>query len=185
MFASHNSGTYNNQWMVLDVEALQGERKEGVLWVLEQLPGTVEAADVSEVLLSQGYWPSFNVPYFPRIYNMSGYPADQDIHRSATHLSDVDSTAAMTNTCPPHMPVVYCLNPNLSTVSAPCTFALLCRLPFVVVDSSVRALAAAGRRLCWPVSRLLLYWHRAPSPASRGRSERERCGEGVSAMLLR
>mmetsp|Transcript_13709 Transcript_13709/g.38800 ORF Transcript_13709/g.38800 Transcript_13709/m.38800 type:complete len:662 (+) Transcript_13709:123-2108(+) len=82
LFQAHNSGTYNNQWMVLDVDALSAGSAAGVLWILEQLPATVEAADLSAVLLKQGFWPSFNVPYFERIYNMSGYPSDQDIHRT-------------------------------------------------------------------------------------------------------
>eukprot|EP00873_Tetraselmis_striata_P025707 jgi/Tetstr1/445971/TSEL_000300.t1 len=80
LFAEQNSGTYNNQWMVLDVHALMAGERTGVLWVLEQLPGTVEVADLSDVLLGQGFWPSFNVPYFPRIYRLAGYPADKDIH---------------------------------------------------------------------------------------------------------
>jgi hypothetical protein len=43
-----------------------------VLWVLEQLPGHVEAADVTSVLLGQGYWASFNVPYFADVYHLAG-----------------------------------------------------------------------------------------------------------------
>jgi hypothetical protein len=26
-------------------------------------------------MLAAGYWPSFNVAFFPRVYNLSGYPA--------------------------------------------------------------------------------------------------------------
>jgi hypothetical protein len=42
------------------------ELPDGVLWVAEQLPGLVVAADVTETLL-RGYWPSFNVPYFKEV----------------------------------------------------------------------------------------------------------------------
>ena len=45
----------------------------GLLWVAEQIPGLVVAADVTPAL-RLGYWPSFNVPYFPEVYNASGYP---------------------------------------------------------------------------------------------------------------
>ncbi|KXZ50243.1 hypothetical protein GPECTOR_17g881 [Gonium pectorale] len=74
LFERHNSGTYNNQWMVLDVPRLEDGRRTGVLWVLEQVPGAAISRDVSKVLLDQGYWASYNVPYFPEIYNITGYP---------------------------------------------------------------------------------------------------------------
>ena len=54
---------YNNQWMILDVELLlKREAKAGVLWILEQIPGTVEVADETKTLLHQGFWASYNVP---------------------------------------------------------------------------------------------------------------------------
>ncbi|GLC34600.1 hypothetical protein PLESTB_001243800 [Pleodorina starrii] len=75
LFVRHNSGTYNNQWMVLDVDALQLPRpRSDVLWVVEQVPGTTISRDVTKVLLEQGYWASYNVPYFPEIYNLTAYP---------------------------------------------------------------------------------------------------------------
>jgi hypothetical protein len=67
--------------MVLDVDRLASGSADGVLWVLEQLPGLVESADLSHVLLSQGFWPSFNIPYFDKIYRMSGYPLNDDVRR--------------------------------------------------------------------------------------------------------
>ncbi|GIL94293.1 hypothetical protein Vretimale_537, partial [Volvox reticuliferus] len=73
LFGRQNSGTYNNQWMVLDVQRLQ-QCGSDVLWVLEQVPGRTISKDVTKVLLEQGYWASYNVPYFPEIYNLTGYP---------------------------------------------------------------------------------------------------------------
>lgn len=72
---THNSGTYCNTYMVLDLSKFRpGEALEpGLLWVAEQIPGLVVAADMTQTL-AFGYWPSFNVPYFPEIYNRSGYP---------------------------------------------------------------------------------------------------------------
>ena len=46
------------------------------LWVLEQIPGHVVAADQTSVLNSQGYWPSYNIPFYPEIYNLSGRSQD-------------------------------------------------------------------------------------------------------------
>ncbi|KAJ9525251.1 hypothetical protein QJQ45_020789 [Haematococcus lacustris] len=68
--------------MVLDVDALEGGQQRDVLWVLEQLPGTIEKVDMTPVLLAQGYWASFNIPAIPTIYNMSGHPAEQDLWHS-------------------------------------------------------------------------------------------------------
>lgn len=76
-FAQKNSGTYNNQWMVVDYKLFKPKQKvlkPGLLWVLEQLPGHTHSADVTGVLKKQGYWPSYNTPYFPDIFKMSGAP---------------------------------------------------------------------------------------------------------------
>jgi hypothetical protein len=73
IFAQYNSGTYNNQYMIVDYSKLGS--KSDMLWIIEQIPGFTESGDVTQVLLQQGYWASYNVPYFPFIYNISGYPA--------------------------------------------------------------------------------------------------------------
>jgi len=75
LFKLHNSGTYNNQYMVIDTKNVKlGQGlKDGTLWVVEQIPGLVERADKTD-MLNLGYWPSYNVPYFPTIYELSGYP---------------------------------------------------------------------------------------------------------------
>ncbi|XP_039257816.2 putative phospholipase B-like 2 [Styela clava] len=75
IFSKYNSGTYNNQWMIVDYNQFEQQSKTGVLHVLEQLPGEVVYDDVSNVLFSQTYWASYNVPYFPKIFNDSGFPA--------------------------------------------------------------------------------------------------------------
>lgn len=46
--------------------------KNGLLHVLEQMPGLVEARDVTAKFVSQTYWASYNVPYFPAVYEVSG-----------------------------------------------------------------------------------------------------------------
>jgi len=74
IFAEFNSGTYNNQWIIVDYNKFNAKKKEGVVWVVEQIPGLVMADDKSDFLFSNSYWPSYNVPFFPEIYNLSGYP---------------------------------------------------------------------------------------------------------------
>ena len=77
IFARYNSGTYNNQWMVLDYKLFKPGKalKNNTLWVLEQIPGLIHHEDVTQVLRDQGYWPSYNTPYFKDVFNNSGGPA--------------------------------------------------------------------------------------------------------------
>ena len=64
LFEKYNSGTYNNQWMVLDYKLFKPEKslKPDTLWILEQLPGTVHMTDMTLMLEKQGYWASYNLP---------------------------------------------------------------------------------------------------------------------------
>jgi hypothetical protein len=75
LFSLYNSGTYNNQWMVVDYKRFtpfHAPLMDGLLWVAEQMPGKVRSADKTHVL-ALGYWPSYNVPYFKDIYYESGF----------------------------------------------------------------------------------------------------------------
>lgn len=75
IIATHNSGTYNNQYMVVDYNKFKkgAVLEPGILWVSEQIPGLVEYGDMTHQL-ERGYWASYNVPYFESVYNQSGYP---------------------------------------------------------------------------------------------------------------
>jgi len=72
--SQYNSGTYNNQYMVINYNLFvpRTPLSDGLLWVVEQIPGLVVGADKTEDL-RRGYWPSYNVPYFKEIYEQSGY----------------------------------------------------------------------------------------------------------------
>jgi hypothetical protein len=79
-FVYLNSGSYNNQWMAVDMKLFTpgvplSQLPDGLLWVSETIPGFAPRADVTDVLRQQGYWASYNIPYFPEIYALSGYPA--------------------------------------------------------------------------------------------------------------
>ena len=45
---------------------------QDLLWVVEQIPGTIVAGDATE-LLTLGHFPSYNVPFWKEIYDKSGY----------------------------------------------------------------------------------------------------------------
>lgn len=76
-FKRFNSGTYNNQWMVVDYKAfVPGGPSPGsrVLTVLEQIPGMVVVADKTAELYEKTYWASYNIPSFESVFNASGLP---------------------------------------------------------------------------------------------------------------
>lgn len=75
-FGYFNSGTYNNQYQVVDYKLFTPYKPlvNNLLWIVEQIPGYIVSADMTSTLRTQGFWPSYNIPYFPFIYNTSGYP---------------------------------------------------------------------------------------------------------------
>ena len=75
IFKKENSGTYNNQFQVLDLNKVDTNKKtinDNAFMIIEQLPEYTESADVTPYLI-KGYWPSYNIPYFKTIYEKSGY----------------------------------------------------------------------------------------------------------------
>lgn len=74
-FGLYNSGTYNNQWIIVDMKRFTPGRliASDTLWILEQIPGYLYGGDQSAHLQEQKYWASYNIPFYPFIYNMSGY----------------------------------------------------------------------------------------------------------------
>ncbi|XP_038618687.1 putative phospholipase B-like 2 [Tachyglossus aculeatus] len=78
VFKRFNSGTYNNQWMIVDYHAFSpgaAVPPAGVLTILEQIPGLVVMADKTVELYQRGYWASYNLPSFEAVFNASGLPA--------------------------------------------------------------------------------------------------------------
>uniref|UniRef100_A0AAQ6IM55 Phospholipase B-like n=1 Tax=Anabas testudineus TaxID=64144 RepID=A0AAQ6IM55_ANATE len=76
IFSKYNSGTYNSQYMVVDLHrvTLGHSIRDGALTVVEQIPGKVVYSDQTQAL-RRGYWPSYNIPFHVEIYNLSGYGA--------------------------------------------------------------------------------------------------------------
>ncbi|ELP91420.1 hypothetical protein EIN_155270 [Entamoeba invadens IP1] len=71
----YNSGTYNNQWMVLDLKNVTEHAKDNanLLFIGEQMPGRYEVLDVTPTLVKTTFWASYNTPYIKSIYINSGY----------------------------------------------------------------------------------------------------------------
>jgi len=75
-FCKENSGTYDNQWMIINLNLFtpgMSTLPANLLWVTEQIWGMCQSADVTSTLKSTGYWASYNIPYFPYIYQVSGF----------------------------------------------------------------------------------------------------------------
>ncbi|XP_071093734.1 putative phospholipase B-like 2 [Haliotis cracherodii] len=76
-FSQENSGTYNNMWMIVDMKRFSPKSQSlnsGLLTVLEQIPNMIKYADLTSLLEKKGYFASYNVAYFPEIFNASGGP---------------------------------------------------------------------------------------------------------------
>eukprot|EP01138_Halocafeteria_seosinensis_P015820 gb/GECG01016145.1/.p1 GENE.gb/GECG01016145.1/~~gb/GECG01016145.1/.p1 ORF type:complete len:379 (+),score=42.33 gb/GECG01016145.1/:1-1137(+) len=114
LFAQYNSGTYNNQWMAIQLSQFSPGNPlpdSDIFWIIEQVPGYTKSGDVSGVLKKQGYWPSYNIPYFKEIYNISGYqeaykkhgddfsyehcPRANIFRRNATQLSSFENVQSI------------------------------------------------------------------------------------------
>ena len=75
IFERYNSGTYNNQFMILDLKLINTEEKDisdGALYIIEQLPGYCGISDVTK-FLRKGYWPSYNTPFIQEVRDLAGY----------------------------------------------------------------------------------------------------------------
>jgi len=76
IFTLYNSGTYNNQWIIVDYNKFVPYQPlgQGVLYIAEQIPGNVISTDATEYL-RLGYWPSFNIPFFKSVYDICMFPS--------------------------------------------------------------------------------------------------------------
>lgn len=73
-----NSGTYNNQWIVVDLKQIESMTvyKNNFVWVSEQMPGYIVSEDVAHDMTYGGYYfPSYNTPFFDELWIVAGYPS--------------------------------------------------------------------------------------------------------------
>ncbi|KAL3181438.1 hypothetical protein MRX96_036914 [Rhipicephalus microplus] len=76
-YSRGSAGTGNSQWTVIDYNLFKPRMKklpQDFVWYHEELPGYSVSADVTSVVENQGYWASYNIPFFSTIYNVSGMP---------------------------------------------------------------------------------------------------------------
>jgi hypothetical protein len=75
-FIRYNSGTYNNEYLIVDSKRLNRFQRPtaDLLWIIEQFPGVSRSADITRELVDRGYFPSFNTPWFDDLYTLAGFP---------------------------------------------------------------------------------------------------------------
>ena len=74
VFSKYNSGTYNNQFQILDLKLIDTEKKTispGAMYIVEQLPGSCDVQEVTDIL-KKGYWPSYNTPFIMAVREKAG-----------------------------------------------------------------------------------------------------------------
>jgi hypothetical protein len=74
IFSLHHSGTYANQWMVLDYSKFTpgSPPQNHFLTVLEEVPGYMHYEDMTPKFRADRYWASYNNPYFDDISRITG-----------------------------------------------------------------------------------------------------------------
>jgi hypothetical protein len=96
LFARYNSGTYNNQFMVVDLKKVDLRRRtmdNGTFWIIEQLPGYVQSKDMTQWLLTNKYWASYNAAYFDEVIKRSGYAEMIKEHPEMVNIIDHEKCA--------------------------------------------------------------------------------------------
>ena len=92
-FIRENSGTYNNQYIVIDYNKFTPRRKPaaGFIYAIEQLPGYYHYDDRTPEFIANRYIPSLNTPFFEDVYNKAKYP-EKVIETNSTYWSYWDNS---------------------------------------------------------------------------------------------
>mmetsp|Transcript_46687 Transcript_46687/g.143979 ORF Transcript_46687/g.143979 Transcript_46687/m.143979 type:complete len:550 (-) Transcript_46687:99-1748(-) len=92
VFSRQNSGTYNNEWLVLDMNLITpgSDFPANTFTLADQMPGKVFSGDLTRTL-SAGYVPSYNVPYFKAAFELAGFPGA--IAKQGPHMLDYATCA--------------------------------------------------------------------------------------------
>jgi|UniRef100_A0AC35GH14 hypothetical protein len=113
IFAWYNSGTYNNQWTIVDYKLFKPGQplpQKDLLWISEQVPGYIGSRDMTWFLNKFTYWPSYNIPYLKSVSTKSGFdekgnslnwwrwgysPRARIFHRDHNKVQDIDTLRAL------------------------------------------------------------------------------------------
>ena len=89
LFSADNSGTYNNEFLVLAPSSFapgtDAPLRPGLLTVVDQIPGLVTTVDATRAL-DRGFFPSYNLPSNLRVYDKCGLNDDVAVAAVAGRL---------------------------------------------------------------------------------------------------
>ena len=91
-FVKYNSGTYNDQFMILDknkVNLVNKSIENDAFYIVETLPGMARINNVTDIL-KFGYWSSYNIAFDKDIYDNCGINELIDINPNARAYLDYD-----------------------------------------------------------------------------------------------
>eukprot|EP00040_Diaphanoeca_grandis_P019558 m.103276 g.103276 ORF g.103276 m.103276 type:complete len:548 (-) comp27487_c0_seq1:126-1769(-) len=103
VFSYAHSGTYNNEWQIIDMHKFSpgAAPSNGLLTIVEEVPGLIQTEDVTSILMKDLFWPSFNIPFLPDIqkaagYNKQDWESDQrhclltQLHKTVTSIDTME-----------------------------------------------------------------------------------------------
>lgn len=165
LFSRSHSGTYANQWMVLDFNSFDKNNglEDGFFTLLEELPGEVASGDLTQVLKSKTYWASYNSPYFPEIAISSMNRLKCEVNSEYCHQSnaranifrteqqkvesieDLQRLIQLNN----YMDNQYSMNDSCSAIACrdDLEIDVSRRFPFGAIDAKVSSIALARHSL--------------------------------------
>ncbi|KNC83095.1 hypothetical protein SARC_04633 [Sphaeroforma arctica JP610] len=75
LFSKYNSGTYNNQWLVIDLSKWHAYQtpEKGFFYLVEQTPVRIITQDLTQKVVREGYFASYNQPYSKDVWHIMGY----------------------------------------------------------------------------------------------------------------
>ena len=80
-FIRENSGTYNNEYLILDTKLFkpgEAELDDSLLWMIEQYPGNYHSESVTKSRLApKTFVQSINTPWFDDMWSISNYSGQQ------------------------------------------------------------------------------------------------------------
>jgi len=159
-YFNYRSGTYNNQWILVDFNAYQTYKNnmtaaQNIVWFAEEFYNFTSVNDVTQALLvPQGYVASYNVPYNATLeavsHDNTNYTDDPRYYLFLKYAPNVENLAGMQSVM--RMNNFSDTNNYCQAISARCDLNNSISFPFGAIDSKVTSDALIGNREAWIIA---------------------------------